>query len=71
MRTPYVFANEIRHSMLRQQHAGWAGGQTAAQMQRANKGLHLISEIWQNGELISGVFFSGAARVVAEIISQA
>ena len=30
MRTPYVFASEISHSVLRQQNAGWTGGQTAA-----------------------------------------
>jgi hypothetical protein len=60
MRTPYAIASEISHSVLRQQNAGWARGQTAAKACKqptANKGLHLIREIWHSGELILGAFF--------------
>ena len=48
MRTPYVVASDISHSVLRQQTADWAIGQTAAKnMQTAHKGLLCIRDIWQ------------------------
>ena len=51
MRTPYVFASETSHSVLGQQIADWAGGQTAAY-----KSLHLIRVIWQAVNLYRGCF---------------
>jgi hypothetical protein len=48
MRMTCLFASEISHSVLRQQSTGSAEGKTAAKnVPTADKGLHLIHEIWQ------------------------